>query len=411
MTKAAWTDPKLLHMASLSLAGAVPLTVIINTLPAYLADLGISAADIGLFALAGLPWSFKFIWSPIIDRFTPPFGGHRRGWVILAQLGLLFAIASVPWVDPQIRAAVIAVGFAIAFLSATQDIAMDAYAVELMQKHQQGPGNALRTTFYRIGMLMAGGAAIALADQVAWSIVFLVIGLVMLPSALLTWTAPEPETKDEKDKEPPSLSEAVISPITDFFKRDHALAILAFVFLYKFGDNMAASLLSPFFIQELQVSKTEVGFAQKTVGMASTIFGVLLGGALIPRFGLGRCLVGFGFAQALANVTYALTAYMDGFRPVMYTALALENGCGGMGTAALLTLITRLCSKGMAATQFALLTSLFGLGRTLSGPPSGFIVEAVGYGPFFIITAACAAPGLLILWWFPFWREASLSDE
>ncbi len=408
----AWTNPKLLHMASLSLAGAVPLTVILNTLPAYLADLGIRAKDIGLFALAGLPWSFKFIWSPIIDRYTLPFGGRRRGWIILAQLMLLFSVALVPWVDSR-TSAIIAVGFAIAFFSATQDIAMDAYAVELMSKSQQGPGNALRTTFYRIGMLAAGGAAIALADQVAWSVVFALIGLVMLPSALLTWTAPEPvESQGTEDRgEPPSLADAVYKPIVEFFKRKYAIPILAFVFIYKFGDNMAASLLAHFFIHDLQVSKTEFGFAQKTVGMASTIIGVLLGGAMLPRLGLGRALVGFGFAQALANVTYALTAYTDGFRPIMYTALALENGCGGMGTAALLTLITRLCKRGMAATQFALLSSLFGLGRTLSGPPSGYLSELLGYGPFFIVTAIAAAPGLLILWWFPFWKESALQDS
>lgn len=382
-------------MSSLSLAGAVPLAVVLTTLPTWLADRGITASEIGLFGLAGLPWSLKFLWSPLIDRFRPPFGGRRRGWVMLAQLALLFAIAVVPWVDPNNAPVVIAAGFAIALFSASQDIAMDAYAVELMRKHEQGPGNALRTTFYRIGMLAAGGAAVAAAGLFSWKLVFLGVGLVMLPSMLLTGLAPEP---DGVPAPIPTLRDAVIEPLKQFFSRKGAIAIALFVFLYKLGDNMAHTMLSPFFVQGLKVPLVEIGFAQKTVGMAATIIGTLLGGALIPRLGLGRALWLFGFAQAAANVTYALTAWSDGFRPIMYTAIALEYGCGGMGTAALLTLITRVCDKRLAATQFALLTSLFGLGRSLAGPPSGFLTEQLGYAAFFLLTVAAAMPAMFVLY-------------
>ncbi len=381
-------------MASLSFFGAVPLQIVVNTMPTWLASFGVRAADIGLFALATLPWSFKFVWSPLIDRFRPSFGGRRRGWMLIAQVALLFAIALVPFVEPSEATIVIAVGFVIAFFSATQDIAMDAYAVELMEVHEQGPGNALRTTFYRIGMLAAGGVAIAAAGVFPWRYVFIGLALAMLPGMLLVATAAEPPAKQT---EVTSLGDAIVDPFVQFFSRKGAVSFALFILFYKFGDNMVQSILSPFFVQELKVSLVEIGFAQKTVGMAATIAGTLLGGALIPRLGLGRSLWGFGLLQATVNLTYAATAWTHGARPIMYTAIALEYGCAGLTTAALLTLITRLCDKRLAATQFALLTSVYGLGRTLAGPPSGYLVEQLGYATFFLITMIAAVPGLVLL--------------
>jgi MFS transporter, PAT family, beta-lactamase induction signal transducer AmpG len=389
-----WTNPRILLMASLSLFGAIPFQIVFNTMPTWLAADGVLASDIGLFSVATLPWSFKFVWAPLIDRYRPPFAGRRRGWMLIAQASLLFAIAAVPFMDPKNALMVIAIGTAIAFLSATHDIALDAYAVELMQPQEQGPGNAMRTTFYRIGMLAAGGVAIAAAGVVSWKIVFIAIALVMLPGMLFVSLASEPP---QEATPLPSLGDAIVLPFLTFFRKERAVAIMFFVLLYKFGDNMVQTMLPPFFVQELGVTLVEIGFAQKTVGMGATIAGALLGGALIPRIGLGRALWIFGLLQASVNITYAATAWTGGVRPMMYAAIALEHSFAGMTTAALLTLITRLCDKRLAATQFALLTSIYALGRTLAGPPSGFIAEQIGFGYFFLVTMAASVPGLALL--------------
>jgi PAT family beta-lactamase induction signal transducer AmpG len=271
---------------------------------------------------------------------------------------------------------------------------MDAYAVELMTTKEQGPGNALRTVFYRVGMLLAAGVATASADQFPWAVVFTALGFLMLPSIALSLTAPEPEMIDRPVL---SMREAVIGPFLDYVKKKDALAIALFILLYKFGDNMAQALLAPFFRQELGVSLTEIGFAQKTVGLGAIVAGTLLGGEMIPRIGLGRSLWIFGGAQAVVNAAYSLTAWTHGSRPVMYGAIALEQLSAGMATAALLTLITRVTNKRFAATQFALLSSLLGLGRSLAGLPAAELIKSVDYPTFFLLSVAAAAPGLLLL--------------
>ena len=389
-----WTDRRLLHMASLSLAGSLPLAIVWNTIPAWLADANLSVETIGIFSLAGLPWTLKFLWSPLMDRFSIPFAGRRKGWIVTAQILLALSIAALGFIRVHEAQFVVAAGLLIAFFSASQDIAMDAYAVDLMEEEEHGPGNALRTTFYRLGMLAAGGAAIAMADQMSWRLVYFSLAGVMLLFVPITYSAP---SLPAETTVPSSLKEAVLYPLQSFAAHPHAGSIAAFILLYKFGDNMAASMLPPFFIQELSVSKTEFGLLQKTVGLVATIGGTLFGGALIPKLGLGRALWVFGALQASANLLYAVTAWTDGLRPVMYAALAIEQSCGGMGIAGLLVLITRLCDTKMSATQFALLTSLFGLGRTLAGPLSGPLVKHLGYGLFFVSTFLAAVPALFFL--------------
>lgn len=392
-------SPRLLHMASLSLAGSVPLAVVLTTLPAYLADRGVRTANIGNFALVGLPWSLKFLWSPFIDRYRLPFGGRRRGFVILAELGLLFTIPLLGVTDlndTSGTATIALIGLMIAFLSATQDIAMDAYAVEVMRSEEHAPGNALRTAFYRLGMIGAGAAAIAFADYLPWSTVFLLVACTMVPGIALAATAREPELERQLPVVP-TLRDAVIVPLKKLFTRPMAIATFCFVFLYKFGDNMAQSVLAPFFLHRIGMSLSEMGFAQKTLGLGASIAGTLIGGACIPKLGLHRALWLFGAAQALSAGIYALTDWSDGNRAFLYTGVVLEYGFQGMSTTALLTLITRICDKSHAATQFAILTSIFALGRTLSGPPSGYLAEQLGYAQFFVLTIFCGLPGLAIL--------------
>lgn len=395
-------------MASLSLAGAIPLSVVVTTIPTWLSVNGVEAKQVGWFAVATLPWSFKFFWAPLLDRWRLPFGGRRRGWIMLAQLALLPLLALPGVVPPQQAQWVLLMGLAIALASATQDIAMDAYAVELMSKDQQGPGNALRTVFYRVGMIVAGGAATAAAGLAPWAIVFGALAGLMLPSLVLAFTAPEPAGNSASPK---TLKEAVFEPFKAFWARPHALTILGFVLLYKLGDNLALTMLPPFVVQALGVSLLEFGGIQKTLGMGASIGGVLIGGLLIPKLGLGRALWIFGGAQALANLLYAATAYAQHggpWRMFMYAGITAENAAAGMGTAALLTLLSRIVDKRLAATQFALLSSVFAMGRTLAGPPAGYLAEWLGYGLFFASTILAAVPALLLLQRFAPWSKPEL---
>lgn len=381
-------------MASLSFPGGAAYAVVVSTVPTWLADEGLSPSEIGLLAAAGLPWSFKWAWAPLLDRWSLPFGGRRRGWIVAAGLLVLAAVAALAFADPHDLPLIIALCALVAFFCATQDIATDGYAVEVMKPEEHGPGNALRTMIWRFGFIAAGGAAIAAADVVPWRIVLLVIAGLFLPIAALAAIAPEPETPAPPPK---TLADAVVGPFVSFFTRSGALWIAAFIFFYKFGDNMALAPMSAFFRQELNVSLTEIGFAQKTIGVAATIGGALLGGWMLPKIGLGRALWIFGFAQAITLFLYAGTAWSAGDRVWMYSAITLDQAAAGMGTAGLLTVITRACDPRYAATQFALLTSLMGLGRSTAGVPSGYLVEAIGYGPFFLASAAAAIPGLVVL--------------
>jgi PAT family beta-lactamase induction signal transducer AmpG len=342
--------------------------------------------------------------------------------VIIGQLALAAtfgALAAFAWrvagttggLAPASLAAAAALAFLVAFFSATQDIALDAYAVEAIRPEEQAPVSGLRIMWYRIGMLVAGAATVSLSDWVPWPVLFLALGAIFVGFVLVTLAAPEPE----RPAAPPrSLASAVVEPLRTFFRRQDAIAIALFLFFYKFGDSMGATMVNPF-LKDLCFSNAEAGAAIKTIGFLATIGGSLLGGALIVRIGLGRALWAYGFLQAAANLLYSVAAVtrhapldlhlcaalppLDwATRAWTYTSIASEQAAQGMANAALGVLLLRICEKRYSATQFALLTSLFGLGRLVSGLPSGVLVERLGYPVFF---AACstvmAAPGFLFL--------------
>ncbi|MFO0727648.1 MAG: MFS transporter [Myxococcota bacterium] len=384
-------------LASLSFPGGLPYGLIAITVPAWLADQGVSATEIGLVGLAQMPWSLKFLWAPLLlDRLRPPLLDRRRGFILIAQILLVLTMPLLALVPPHQVWLVFAVVLAIVFASATQDIAMDAYAVELLDKAQYGPASGLRTTFYRLAMLVSGGAAIALGDQLAWPVIFALLAALMLPSTLLTRLAPAlPEP--EQPAEALDLWSSLKAPIVALWRQPASIPLLAFVFLYKFGDAVAVGMLSPFFRAGLGVSLTEIGFLQKTVGLVATVFGAMTGGALLPRIGLYRGLFAFGLLQALTSVLYALTAYHDGLRPLMYGAITCEQAASGMATSALIALMMSVSEKRWAATQFAVLSSVMGIGRTLAVAIGGALADAVGYGPLFLIAAALGIPGLILI--------------
>lgn len=410
----------------LSLSSGMPLGFVFNSFQIFLRGAGVDLKTIGILSAASMPWSLKFLWSPLIDRWALPRPGRRRSWILVAQAALALgfvALALYAWralgTDPATGQQTLAAGAAttlgfialfITFWSATQDIALDAYAVEVLELAEQGPASGLRVMWYRIGMLVAGALAIFAAQWLPWPAIFAVLGLLFVASMALTLWANEPA----RPAAPPrSLAAAVIEPFRTYFAQRHSATVALFLVLYKFGDNAAGTMVNPF-LKDMCFSNAEIGLAVKVIGTAATIAGTAVGAAVMARLGLGRALWAFGVAQAAAIGLYAAAAAVRaapldvalcaGAAPLTaaargwtYLGIAAEYASQGMGTAALLALILRVCDKRYSATQYALLSSLFGLGRTLSGIPSGWLAERLGYAGFFVACMAFAIPGFLVL--------------
>jgi PAT family beta-lactamase induction signal transducer AmpG len=386
---------RLLSVALLSFSSGLPLGIVWITVPAWLAQGGVNIGVIGLFTLAQAPWSFKLLWAPLMDRHSPPFLGRRRGYILLSQLalfalGLVLALAAY---HPERLVTIGLVCMAIAFVSATHDIAYDAYAVDVLQPDEHGAAAGARLALYRGAMILSGGATITLAAWWSWPAVFALFAFSNLPLLYITWTAPEPA---DVPKAPPSLREAVWEPFLGFMQQHRALEILAFVVLYKLSDNLTQALTRPFLIQ-MGYNAVDVGIATATVTTAAVIAGGFLGGVLTGTMGLGRALWVFGFLQIVSNVGYALVAAYGINRPLMYSALAFELGTTGLGSGAFGVLLLRLTQKRFSATQYALLSSLFTIPRILAGPPAGLMADAMGWRDFFLSTMFFGLPGLYML--------------
>jgi PAT family beta-lactamase induction signal transducer AmpG len=383
-------------VALLSFSSGLPLGLVWYSIPDWLRDIGVDIRVVGLFTLAQAPWAFKVIWSPLMDRYVPPFWGRRRGWmavtqIALAVLGLLLAgVGNQPdaiWV-------IGALALAIALASASQDIAIDAYAVEVLHKEEQGAAVGARIAFYRAALVVSGGAAITAAGRFGWAAVNALLGLTYLLILLLTWKAPEPE---EQPPIPHTLREAVWQPFIGFLARHRALEILAFVLLYKFADQLAQALTRPFLI-DMGYSADHRGIALATVGLVATIVGAFAGGWITTLAGLGHSLWIFGFLQIFSNVGYFLLSRTSGPNlPLMYAATSFELLTSGLGTGAFSVLLLRMTQKRFSATQYALFSSLFALPRLLAGPVTGFVVDAIGWSAFFLATMVIGIPGLLML--------------
>jgi PAT family beta-lactamase induction signal transducer AmpG len=409
----------------LSVPSGMPLGWVFNTFQVFLVDLGISRGQIGLLSSVSLPWTLKFLWAPLVDRFAPPWPGRRRSWVILMQLALalLFgALAALAWRALAARSAGAPLGNApllagllalgVAFLAATQDIAYDAYTVEMLRPEEHAAAPGVRAIYYRLGMLLAGAAAISLSDRLGWPLVFLLIGLLFAACVPLVLVSPEPEIPSAPTR---SLARAVVEPFRAFFRRGDAIPIALFLVFYKFGDNMAGTMVNPF-LKDLCFSNTELGAAVKTIGIVASMVGSAAAAGLTVRFGVGRALWIFGAVQALANLIYAgaalsrgapLDAHLCGAglpsldaatRAWAYAAIAGEQGAQAMASVAQGALLLRVCDRQNSVTQFALLSSLFAVGRWSAGLPSGYLVDALGYPLFFTLCATVVAvPGFVFL--------------
>jgi PAT family beta-lactamase induction signal transducer AmpG len=359
-------------------------------------DIGVDIRLVGLFTLAQAPWAFKVVWSPLMDRYVPPFWGRRRGWMAVTQiaLGILGLMLAGVGHRPEAIWVVGALALAVAMASASQDIAIDAYAVEVLRKEEQGAAVGARTALYRAAMVLSGGAAITLASWWGWPAVNVLLALVYIPMLLLTWKAPEPE---ERIVPPRTLGDAVWQPFISFLGRHRAIEILAFVLLYKFADQLTQALTRPFLI-DMGYSADHRGIALATVGMVATIAGAFLGGWVTTLAGLGHSLWIFGFLQIFSNVGYYLVGIAGAPNlPLMYGATSFELFTSGLGTGAFSVLLLRMTEKRFSATQYALFSSLFALPRLLAGPIAGFSVDAMGWPSFFLATLVMGVPGLVML--------------
>ncbi|MFA5983482.1 MAG: AmpG family muropeptide MFS transporter [Methylococcaceae bacterium] len=375
-------------------SSGLPLYLLISLVPAWLRSEGVDLKSIGLFSLIQLPFTWKFLWAPLFDRYIPPLG-RRRGWLLMTQIALLLTLPAYGYLNAKLDLnAIINISVLVAFFSASQDIVLDAYRRELLLDNELGLGNAIHVNAYKIASLVPGALSLILADHLPWQSVYLITALFMLPGILMTLWVKEPELKGV----PKTLEAAVIEPFLEFRSRGlkPAMLILAFVLFYKLGDSMATALATPFYL-DMGFSKTEIGLIAKNAGLWPSVIGGLLGGIWMMRLGINRALWLFGLVQMLAILGFAWLA-MQGHQVLWLAAvIALEALGVGLGTAAFVAFIARATHPLYTATQFALFTSLAALPRTFANAATGYLVEWLGWRNFFLGCFVMAVPGMLLL--------------
>lgn len=377
-------------------SSGLPLLLTGSVLQAWLKDGGIDLAHIGLFALVGLPYTLKFLWSPLFDRYTLPLG-RRRAWMALMQLSVAGALLLLSMTQPaagQLWLVMLA-GLLVSFFAASQDIVIDAYRRESLAESELGLGSALYVNGYRVGMLLAGGGGLILADLVSFESMYRLMAVFMAACVAVTLMAPEPPLPEGR---PRNLRDAVLLPFRDYFSRDGAWLILAFILLYKLGDTMASAMTTPFYL-DLGYSKTEIGAVVKLFGFWATLIGGTLGGVWILRAGMHRALWLFGFAQMISTLGFVALAHLPPSEVALAIVVAIENLTAGMGTAAFVGFMAALTDRRFTATQYALLSSLMGVPRVLLSAPTGWLAQTLGWSGFFLLCVLIAIPGLLLLRW------------
>ena len=404
---AVFRDRNLAVVLLLGFSSGLPLALTSGTLQAWLTVEGLSLATIGVVTLVGLPYTWKFLWAPFMDRFVPPFLGRRRGWMLVTQLSLAAGLAGMATLSPREDVAILAaLAVFVAFASASQDIVVDAYRTDLVKPEARGLAAALNVLGYRVAMLTSGALALVLAvgsagiGAIGWNGVYFTMAGLMAVGAVATLWGREPETVAPP---PRTLEEAVLAPLKEFFSRKGAWVVLALIVLYKLGDAFALSLSTAFLIRGAGFSADEVGYVNKGLGLVATILGVLAGGTLMVRLGLFRSLLVFGILQAVSNLAWMALAAAGKHFPLMVLAIGFDNVCGGMGTAAFVALMMALCDRRFTATQYALLSALASFGRVYVGPAAGWATDpkhlGLAWTTFFFVTFLTALPGLAMLWW------------
>lgn len=385
--------PKMLAILVLGFSSGLPLLLIGATLKAWLHDEGMSLTTIGLFAFIGLPYTLKFIWSPVMDRFVPPFLDRRRGWMLIWQFFLLCSIAAMAGTHALTHFWLLAgLCVLIAFFSASQDIVINAYTREILSDAELGFGFSLGIAGYRVGMLMASAGALPLADILGWPLTYLIMAAGMTIGMITAILAPAVNNIFP----PLTLRDAVINPFLQFFSRPGAWTILLFILLYKVGDQMATDIVNPFYL-ELGFTKTQIGLVAKIFGFSAMISGGLLGGILLFRLGIYRSLWIFGILQAVSTLSFSVLSSIGFSLPGLAAVVTLENLASGMAGASYAAYMASLCDKRYTATQYALFSSLIGITRVVFVSGSGYLATYFGWGGFFTLCALLAIPGLALL--------------
>ena len=386
----------------------VPLLLTISVLQAWMKEEGVDLTVIGMMALVGLPYTLKFLWAPFMDRFTLPFLGRRRGWLLIAQVALIFSIAGLGLTDPGNNPWLVAfAAFLVTFFSASQDIVVDAYRREDFPDEELGLASSLYINGYRVGMLLASGGGLIMADYMSFPSVYLIMAACILPGLVTTLLAHEPEVDVRM---PENIREAVVDPLVEYFSRHGALWILAFILFYKIGDTMASAMTTPFYL-DIGFTKTEIGAVVKFFGFWATVAGTLVGGVFMLRMGINRSLWVFGFLQAISTACFAILARIGPNVSLLSGVIAFENLSSGMGTAAYAAFMASITNKKFTATQYALLTSLMGVPRVIASAPTGFLAKNLGWGSFFIACALIAIPGMLLLLKFAPWSPRRATED
>jgi PAT family beta-lactamase induction signal transducer AmpG len=399
-----FTSWRMLVVLLLGFSSGLPLALTATTLQAWMKSENADLAVIGLFSLVALPYGLKVLWAPAMDRFIPAFLGRRRGWMLLSQIALVMSIAAMAFSNPVRSPVVTAVlAFLTAFFSASQDIVVDAYRTDLAKSEEIGPAAALYITGYRFGMLTSGAVALILSDHLSWRVVYLLMAAAMVIGIIATLFAPEPMVAA---KPPRTITEAVVLPFAEYFRRQGALEMLAFIVLYKLDVVIAMAMTTPFLL-DLGFTKTDIGAVTKGFGLVATIVGTLAGGALMVKLGLKRSLWTFGLSQGISGFSFMLLAHVGHDYPTMVAAITIESFCSGMGTAAFTAFLMSICDKRFTATQYALFTSVMGLSRVIGSAPTGYLAKALGWEQYFLLSVLAMIPGLVLLTRYSKWRLAS----
>ena len=403
-------ERRLIIIFLMGFASGLPLLLSGATLSIWLTEAGVTLTAIGLFALAGTPYNLKFVWAPLIDRVPLPLLsrrlGRRRAWMVVIQLGLMASIAGLGFSRPETEPFVTAaLALAVAFFSASQDIVIDAYRIEILDDDQQGAGAAMTQAGYRLGLIAAGAGALFLAEAVDWSLVYMAMAGLVLVGFAVALRAPAPALDDSLNETSSSLSErmktAVIEPFHEFFTRNTAataFTILAFILLYKLGDAFAGVMANPFYIK-IGFTKAEIATVSKIFGVFATLAGVFIGGMAVKRYGVLPSLLVFGVFQMFSNLMFAAQAAIGPDVSFLYLTIGIENLSGGMGSSAFVAYLSLLCNTAYTGTQFALFTSFMAFGRTWLASMSGWLADQTDWVTFFVISTGVALPGLILLLW------------
>ena len=396
------TRTKLLWVALLYFAEGFPFGLLFDAFPVYFRIHGMSLTEIGLLSVVGLPWTLKFLWAPLVDVW-----GSRRSWIVTCQGLLALDLGFLLFLDPTAGGGLAWGGLiALALLAATQDIAIDAYTIELLDQTEMGPANGLRVSTYRVALIVAGGVFVGAAGLVGWQVAFLTAAVLLAILALISSRMPRIAQGLQRPPATQSWSTALahgfLNPLRSLWQRPGVIAVLLFVLLFKLGDMALGPMVRPFWVDR-EFTPLQIGIIPGAVGVVSTIIGALLGGRLTRQWGLFRALWVLGVAQAGSNLFYAVTAALPRSDLLMYGASIVESFCGGLGTAPFLAFLMSICDKRLAATQYALLSALFGLGRSLSGGFSGVLTQSVGYATYFTLTFFLAWPAFVLLPWVRVW--------